>query len=457
MCHNYNIFGTIEVMKRIVFEHIPAWLLLAVFGFIVLHAPITVFVSTHWPEVALYVKAWKELFILIAGLLIFAGCIASGYWRKIIKDRVLWAAGAFIAVHLGVLVISDGSWQSIVAGLMIDLRYVAYFVVVYIFIRQFPAYQSIFLRVGIVGAAIVIGFALLQLLLPHDFLKYLGYGPETIQPYLTVDKNYDFIRYISTLRGPNPLGAFAAMVVTAVVAFVAMRKVPELQTNRSKLLFALFAIGGPIALWVSYSRGAILGAIVSITIALLVVYWRKVSLRMWLGVVGVLVVGILVVYAIRDTTFFHNVVLHNNPTTGAEIDSNQGHIDSVETGIARTFHEPFGAGIGSTGSASLFGDDPIIIENQFLFIAHESGWLGLLLFGILIGLIFVKLWQRRSDWRALAVLASGIGMLVIGVFLPVWVDDTVSIVWWGFAAVLLAGERSIKHARTTNKKAKRTT
>jgi mannose/fructose/N-acetylgalactosamine-specific phosphotransferase system component IID len=163
------------------------------------------------------------------------------------------------------------------------------------------------------------------------------------------------------------------------------------------------------------------------------------------------------VYAIRDTTFFHNVVLHNNPTTGAEIDSNQGHIDSVETGIVRTLHEPFGAGIGSTGSASLFGDDPIIIENQFLFIAHESGWLGLLLFGILIGLIFVKLWQRRSDWRALAVLASGIGMLVIGVFLPVWVDDTVSIVWWGFAAVLLAGERSIKHARTTNKKAKRTT
>lgn len=444
-------------MKRIVFEYIPAWLLLVVFGFIVIHAPITVFVSAHWPDVSLYAKAWKELAILLAGLLVAVGCIASGYWRTAVKDKLLWAAGAFIAMHLVVLAVSDGTWQSIVAGLMIDLRYVVYFVVVYVFVRQFPIYQSVFLRVGVTGAAIVIGFTLVQLLLPHDFLKYLGYGPETIQPYLTVDKNYDFIRYISTLRGPNPLGAFAAMVIAAVVAFVAMKKVPELTSNRSKLLFALFALGAPVALWVSYSRGAILGAIVAVTIVLLAVYWHKLSLRVWLGVAGAFVAGLLVVYVIRDTTFFHNVVLHNNPTTGAEIDSNQGHIDSVETGIARTLREPLGAGIGSTGSASLFGDDPIVIENQFLFIAHESGWLGLLLFGVLVGMIFAKLWQRRSDWRALAALASGIGMLVIGVFLPVWVDDTVSIVWWGFAAVLLAGERSIKHARTTNKKAKRTT
>lgn len=443
-------------MKRVIFEYIPAWLLLTVFGFIVLHAPITVFVSAHWPEVALYVKAWKELLILLAGILVGLGSILSNQWRSIVKDKLLWAAGAFIVAHLVVLPLSDGSWQSIVAGLMIDLRYVAYFVVVYVFLKSFPAYRSPFLRVGVLGAAIVIGFTLLQLVLPHDFLKYLGYGPDTIQPYLTVDKNYDFIRYISTLRGPNPLGAYALMVVTTVAAFASMGHAAKLTSVRSKLLFALFALGGPIALWVSYSRGALLGAAISVMIVLCCVYWRHVSGKVWAGIAAAAVAGLLVVYVIRDTTFFQNVVLHNNPTTGAVIDSNKGHIDSVEMGITRTLHEPWGAGIGSTGSASLFSDDPVIIENQFLFIAHEAGWIGLVAFVILMGVIFTRLWRRNNDWQWLSLLASGIGLLVIGLFLPVWVDDTIAIVWWGFAAVLLATERSKTRARATNKKAKRT-
>jgi len=39
---------------------------------------------------------------------------------------------------------------------------------------------------------------------------------------------------------------------------------------------------------------------------------------------------------------------------------------------------------------------------------------------------------------ALSVLASGIGIAVASLFLPVWADDTVSIVWWGLAGVALA-------------------
>jgi hypothetical protein len=36
------------------------------------------------------------------------------------------------------------------------------------------------------------------------------------------------------------------------------------------------------------------------------------------------------------------------------------------------------------------------------------------------------------------VFASGIGLAVIGVLLPVFVDETVAIIWWGLAAVGLA-------------------
>ena len=109
--------------------------------------------------------------------------------------------------------------------------------------------------------------------------------------------------------------------------------------------------------------------------------------------------------------------------------------------------QPFGAGIGSSGSASLLGDDPLILENQYFFIAHETGWLGLMIFLLIFIGILTRLWTRRADWLALALLSSGIGLAIIGLLLPVWVDDTVSLVWWGLAGLAIGsnrGERRVK-------------
>jgi hypothetical protein len=51
--------------------------------------------------------------------------------------------------------------------------------------------------------------------------------------------------------------------------------------------------------------------------------------------------------------------------------------------------------------------------------------------------ILARLWGLRKDWLALGVFASGIGLAIVGIFLPVWTDDTVSIIWWGLAAIAL--------------------
>jgi hypothetical protein len=79
----------------------------------------------------------------------------------------------------------------------------------------------------------------------------------------------------------------------------------------------------------------------------------------------------------------------------------------------------------------------VIIENQYLFIAHEAGWLGLLLFMAIFGLVMVRLWHVRADWLVLGIFASGIGLALIGLLLPVWVDDTVAIIWWALAATAI--------------------
>jgi hypothetical protein len=47
--------------------------------------------------------------------------------------------------------------------------------------------------------------------------------------------------------------------------------------------------------------------------------------------------------------------------------------------------------------------------------------------------------RARDDWLAMSMFASGIGIAVACIVLPVWADDTVALVWWGLAGVALAG------------------
>ena len=64
----------------------------------------------------------------------------------------------------------------------------------------------------------------------------------------------------------------------------------------------------------------------------------------------------------------------------------------------------------------------------------------------------VGAWKRRQDWLALGVFGSGIGLALIGVLLPVWVDDTVSIVWWALLAIVLAAPLKIKETYERKKR-----
>lgn len=437
-------------MKRWLYEYIPAWLLIGIFGLIVLHAPMTVVVGTNFPAIATAVKAWKEVLLVAAVVLIAIDVARRGRFRDFLRDRMLQLAVGYVLLHFVLVAIMPGGVSAALAGLATDVRFVAYFVAVYVFLRLYPAYYWRFIAVGIGGAAVVLGFALLQLVLPKDFLKILGYGENTIMPYLTVDKNPDYVRLNSTLRGPNPLGAYAMMALAGVAAYASYYW-RRFRDGRPSLLFELLTVGAVTALWASYSRSALIAAIVAVTVVLLVRFGARLNKRHWLAIGGVLVVLGAAGYLARHTSFVANVILHDNPSTGASLDSNTAHAASLMDGISRMLRQPLGGGVGSTGSASLFSDSPLIIENQYLFVAHEAGWLGLLLFAALLTVVFGRLWRFRNDWFGLMVFASGLGMLIIGLLLPVWVDDTVAIIWWGCAAIVLA--KGGVYERTTNKKA----
>jgi len=416
-------------------------ILLVIFGGIVLHAPISVGFGTLWPDYDLLIKSWKEILMAIAIVMAVVLLIRK---RKIsiLREPLILGVVAYVVLHLIITIFSQGQpANGLISGLMIDLRYVSYFGLVYIAMRLFPQYRKTFVKVGVAGALVVMVFALLQVfVLPIDVLKYIGYNSNTIAPYLTVDQNSDFIRINSTLRGPNSLGAYSVMVIAGVMSWLAVKR--KVLSKNLLIALSVLSLGGVVSLWSSYSRSALIAAGISAIIVFYVKFSGKINRKkLIIGLFTVLVLSASL-FMFRDSSFVANVILHDNPTTGAVINSNDGHIESLKDGVNRLAVQPFGAGIGSTGSASLFGESPLIIENQYLFIAHEVGWLGLFIFCIILIAVFKRLWRQRSDWLALAVFASGIGMLVINFLLPIWVDDTISIVWWGLAAIVIGSKYS---------------
>lgn len=425
-------------------------ILLAVAAGVVVHAPLTVWLGVQMPELATYVKAWKEVLMGVALVLLIVRTVQLDRFGEFMRDRLVQIALAYAGLHFVMIWVFQNGLAQAGAGLLIDLRYVLYFVLVYLTLRILPQYKNLFVKVFAGGAVVVLGFALLQItVLPRDFLAHIGYSKQTIAPFLLVDENPALVRINSTLRGPNPLGAYAVIALGLLVAAIMKRQM----TTRRWWLLGVMSVLAVITLVVSYSRSALLAGVITIAIAGVLSLRAKArrQVALW-GLAGFVVVS-LATFVARDSYFVSNVVLHNNPETGAMVDSNQGHADSLREGIDKMVRQPFGGGVGSTGSASLSGDVPLIIENQYLFVAHEVGWLGLGLFLWLTLTVINRLWQRREDALSLGVFASGIGMLTIGVLLPVWADDTVSIVWWGLAAVAIGG---VYGKRKSHKKTTRT-
>lgn len=422
-------------MKQLL-ERIGLGSIVVVLALIVIHAPLTVWLGTQAPAYEQLIKSWKELIIGVGLVALAIDLTLRRRWSMLARDWLFWAIIGYVALHFLLLLVHHTSPLATIAGLAIDLRYVAMFALVYSYLRLYPQHRRTLLTVIGGGAVLVVGFAVLQLVLPRDFLTVFGYGDTTIRPYLLVDQNEAFPRFGSTLRGPNPMGAYIGIVLAGVTAWSAARW--RRSSKRDRAVVALLGIASLVALYISHSRSAWIAAALAMTIVVSVRSsgrTRRVGYAVAAGLVAAVLIGVVV---FRDNPIVSKLVFHEDPAESGLVNSNDEHAASLVDGVERMIAQPIGAGIGSTGSASLLSDSPLIIENQYLFIAHEVGWAGFVLFGIIYGAVLHRLWLRRSRWLALAVFASGVGLFVIGLLLPVWADDTVSIVWWALAALVIA-------------------
>lgn len=441
-------------MKRISLGAVYEGGLLAVLLLVVVHAPLTIWLGTIWPDYSLAVKAWKEVLLALLAIVAIVLISRRKVWTKLLHSPAILLSLLLIDVHLLMAVLLFDTATATVAGLMIDLRFIVMFMLTYVLVLLRPQAFRRLLQAAAAGAAVVLGFGLLQItVLPDDVLSGLGYSKETITPYITIDRNPDFVRINSTLRGPNPLGALAVVYMTLVLAWVARRYATA--SVRRRVVAVATGLASVAVLFASYSRSAYLAAVVGVGTVLVAA--RRPTKRVLLIAGGSAVAVVAGLLMVSSSDWFSNVVLHEDPESTVEAKSNSDHAASLLTGAERLLRQPFGAGIGSTGSATLRDDttdNDFIVENYYFFVAHESGWIGLITFVALFVVVLRQLYQRRAGWPALGLLGSGIGLGLIGLLLPVWTDDTVALIWWGLAGAAiapLAGIMKGGHAKRTRK------
>lgn len=400
-------------------------------------------------------RLWKEVLTAIAALGVLYLVLFD---RKVrfhtTKRKLTWLIFAYVAVQLvwAVVALHQGSVTKKAAayGVLINTRFLLFFLLTWVIAVRTPRLESRWPKLLLWPAIVVVVFGLAQvLILPNDFLRHFGYNASTIGPYETINHNQHYIRYFSTLRGANPLGAYLLLPISALL--VLLTRFPR-SWNWAK---GLLLVGSLAMLFFTGSRSAWIGVVLSAGF-IAATSVRKEWLRRYrtqLAFAGVIVLAALVGFAfgLRHNTRFQNTFLHTQDHSAVASTSNEGHADALKQGVHDVIHQPLGTGPGTAGPASVYNNKPArIAENYYLQIGQETGVLGIVLFVGILAAVAYTLWMRRTAPLALTLLAALVGISFVNLLSHAWADDTLAYVWWGLAGIAM-GTPLTRHEKPTAK------
>jgi len=404
------------------------------------------------------IQLWKELIICLSAISLIVLTPYPKLKKFLAQEKLLWGLIALYAVltlGLGKLALSAGNVNAtaLIYSLIINLRFLLFFGVTYMLYSQTakPAWVKILL----IPAALVVGFGLLQLALPAAFLAHFGYSPHTILPFEYVNSNSHYFRVQSTLRGPNPLGAYLIVIMSAIVMLY-------FRQRKHRTILLTLGLATIFVIIFSYSRSALAGTLLSLLLLLIyqVVLAKKgqFNRRLFFMVGGffVLVIGFGIAY--RNSHVVQELLLHTDSASQVKLSSNGARVQALKVGLHDVIHEPFGRGPGTAGPASVHNNHaPRIAENYFIQIGQEVGVFGAAVFIAINGLVAYLLWRQRSLPLAVMLLASLAGITLVNMLLHAWTDDTLSLIWWGLAGMALAPSDILNKKRKHNAKKTATT
>lgn len=440
-------------MKTNSSDRLANWLshiVVAVLCLLPFHAFLTTWLGGNFGAIDTW-RIWKEL--IIFAMVPFVVWLAYNQTMLLTWLRKSWLPKLLVA-YLALLLMS-GLWalktgnvndQALIYGLLANLRFFGFFAICLTLATYSKQLHSKWWKIILIPAVIVITFGLLQLFLPLNFLSHFGYGPDTIPAFQTVDQKLDYRRIQSTLRGANPFGAYLVLVIVAIIGWT---------TKKRWHRYAILA-GALVALGLTYSRSAWLGMLGGFV----VMCWSRIRLyaarhktTISGGLIALVAALFLMAPLLVDVNIIQNVLFHSDETSSSSISSNAGRTLSLRKSAIEVVLEPLGQGVGTAGPASFRNNHaPRISENYFLQIGQESGWLAILLFVSINILVAKMLWAQRHDARARVMFATLAGLTIVNMVSHAWMDDTLSLLFWGLAGIVLS-DAILKTERITNKHA----
>lgn len=411
---------------------VASYLIAIILCAIPFHALLTTWAGSNFGHLDLF-RIAKELILVPVGLYAAWLIIRNKHLQQGLHNWLFWLSVAYsgLFVFSATVVLANGrvADQAVAYSLITNLRFVWFVGIVWAISSCNPLLARSWQKIILIPAAVVISFGLLQrFVLPADFLRHFGYGPDTIEAVQTVDQKLEFRRIQSTLRGANPLGVYLILVVTTLAAYV----------KRYAWLWLVLA-ASLVTLFFSYSRSAWIGLLVSLlTFTWLSVNNRKLRQRLLLITAGVVILFSGLTWVLRNNDSVQNTVFHSDENSTSSLSSNEQRASALSTSLQEVWQNPLGTGPGSAGPASFRNNNqPRIAENYFIQIAQEVGVLGMLLFVAISGLTGWALWKRSTP-LAKILLASLVGITVVNLVSHAWVDDTLSLLWWGLAGIALS-------------------
>jgi hypothetical protein len=417
------------------------WLMAAATVLILFVMPVHAFLST-WLGTAigplLVWKSWKEILIFLM--------VPVVIWYTVLRPdvaRVIWGRlvnkliALYALLHLLLSLFSTASLQAVIAGLMINLRFLAIFVLVQVIVEAKPKCLEQLRRWAprwLLWTGIALGaLAILQVyILPKDFLIQFGYNKDaTVAPYILVDQNPHALRAFATMRGPNTLGAYMLMPV-ATALYLLYRK-------RRDLVAFTAATLGVAAIYLTGSRSAWLGLLATVVV-LGIMLLPRAQMAKWgkRAIVPTILLVVLVGWAAVNVASVRLAIFHSSPGDSSLTEgSSDKHWEATVRGASDVVRHPLGSGPGSAGPASFYNAPGTnLSENYYVQIAQEVGFVGLGLF-VAINVLVIRAIVRHRGMLPAMLIASFAGISLINLLLHGWADDPTALTWWAFAGICM--------------------
>ncbi len=405
--------------------------------------PFHVFLTQSLSLTTGHLGAWKAAKDVLAALLLVVTLIlvwCNGKASKLFKSFFLLSTFYFL-LHLVTWAINPEIYKNTaVIGTVYNNRIFGYLLIGMgaglLWAKKIKQDQVI--KIVLIVSTIVCVLGVLQYFLPKDILTHLGYSVERgVKPAFFIDDKPDLPRIMSTLRDPNSLGAFLIVPINILLLQLA----DKTQKRRRMQLLGMLMLHG-LALFLTFSRGAWMGA--GISIGLIAVYKyrhlaKTIFIKYWpLIIGGVLLLGSLV-FMVRGQYAVQNILEHSDENTTAQLDSNKLHADFVRKAVNGIKNKPQGHGPGTAGIVSILNPNGgFLTENYYLQIGYEVGILGL---GLFLAVLY-KAQKQLSERPATLPAALWFALwsyLAMSLVAHLWTNETVATQWWlltGFVIVL---------------------